>query len=770
MSQQPTWVTEVGSLGVIPEGRFYSISLHAYDPDYPNDPDKIYYTLLAGMLPSGIQIQRNGIIEGVPASTSDVRGVPLEVSVNTTSKFTVRATTDANRIADRTFTLTITGQDAPEFITAAGQIGEFSAGDDIDVQIEYEDSDPPDLITTYLVSGELPPGTELDSNGNITGHIDSEILIDTEYEFIVGITDGKEVTTRTFSIFVYAVGDSSWMQGAPYLSNYTSDLGEVIHNNFYAHRFIGVDPHSYSIRYALVGGALPTGLSLNAESGWIYGTLPDVGTSEVDYLFTIQIYRFLDPTIHSIDYDFILTVVNEPDRTVTWLSPDFLGYVNNGEICTLSVRAQYEGGSLQYRFKPGEYSKLPQGLSLLSSGNIVGRVEFKTFSLDGGTTTFDSEHQTRLDIDPTTFDLTYRITVEAYSSTVSATNEFTLMVNRLNNVPYNNLYAKLMPPRAGREVIQSLILDTNIFEPQLIYRADDPNFGIAKHIIYNHIYGLTPAPLEDYVIAMLYNHYNKMITLGEIQTARALDDDGDVMYEVVYSQIIDDLVNPDGESVSSVVDLSAHVINMGPGSVLQDTYDEVYPNSLENMREQVATEIGQISKTLPRWMLSKQEDGEVLGFVPAWVIAYTKPSQSGLIAYRIQQAFGDQLNTINLELDRFTLDSRLTRDWDNETQSWAEGHMTTFDRIPSLYGVTVDSSSITADSNRGINPLDPSSPVSSSYATERELTDYDIPSETVFDGGSTRFIYPNSPSETSDYYDQYVKFPSMVIVDNDANT
>jgi len=45
---------------------------------------------------------------------------------------------------------------------------------------------------------------------------------------------------------------------------------------------------------------------------------------------------------------------------------------------------------------PGVYNKLPQGLQLLPSGDIAGRVSFNTFAVDLGTTTFDKELRTTL--------------------------------------------------------------------------------------------------------------------------------------------------------------------------------------------------------------------------------------------------------------------------------------------------------------------------------------------------------------------------------------
>jgi hypothetical protein len=69
-------------------------------------------------------------------------------------------------------------------------------------------------------------------------------------------------------------------------------------------------------------------------------------------------------------------------------------------------------------------------------------------------------------------------------------------------------------------------------------------------------------------------------------------------------------------------------------------------------------------------MLSRQQDGRVPGFTPSWVIAYTKPGQSGQIAYNIQSQFGTQLNLVDFEVDRYELDNLLTRNWDRAGQHW----------------------------------------------------------------------------------------------------
>jgi hypothetical protein len=277
-----------------------------------------------------------------------------------------------------------------------------------------------------------------------------------------------------------------------------------------------------------------------------------------------------------------------------------------------------------------------------------------------------------------------------------------------------------MPPQNDRDLISNLIQDSEIFPPGLIYRYNDPNFGVAKNVVYEHAYGLTASTIADYYASLNINHYWKDLVLGSIETAQALDDNGNVIYEVVYSRVVDNLVNSQGESVDKDV-LLPFPINPGDSTEI----NTVYPNSLINMRDQVIDTVGQISNILPRWMLSKQVNGQVLGFTPAWVIAYTQPGKSGQIKYNIETIFGTQLNSIDFEVDRYELDRLLTHNWDPIADSthgaWEPTPAeTTFDRIPGP--------------------------------------------ETVFDGGSVKFIAPvDMYSDTTDY-DKYLVFPKRTIL------
>jgi hypothetical protein len=82
---QPVWETPAGSLGTIPEGVFYSTPLVAVDPA----AGTVYFQLIAGQLPPGLQIQQSGLLAGVPQAVVTVQGVPEEVSRDVESKFAV---------------------------------------------------------------------------------------------------------------------------------------------------------------------------------------------------------------------------------------------------------------------------------------------------------------------------------------------------------------------------------------------------------------------------------------------------------------------------------------------------------------------------------------------------------------------------------------------------------------------------------------------------------------------------------------------------------
>jgi hypothetical protein len=804
---QPVWITPPGSLGTIAEGLFYQIPLLAYEPELS---ETVYYKLIAGELPPGIQCEATGLIAGVPGAIANVQGVPQEVNRDVTSKFAVRAYTKkyiggqqvVDRLADRTFTITVTGPDAPKFTTAAGTIATYFDGSQIlGLQITYTDEDPQEIIVIRLISGQLPPGLTLSTQGLISGFIapdtSSNATVATTYEFVLEITDGVNSDLRTFNIVVYnrntmtadnttLTSDNTFVTAdvtpvrTPILLTPQGSIGTVKNDNFFAFQFEGIDLDGNSFRYVLTPGSdLVPGLTLDSESGWFYGYIPNLGLTENVYDFQIQVFKLDDPVFISPAYSYSLTVTGDINGEIRWLTPSNLGTIVNGATSTLYVEAVNRSGLfLQYQLLSGSDSSLPQGLQLLSSGEIAGRCSFDTFVLDSGATTFDVTAQNGIS-QPTTFDLLFSFVVQVYSlnGVVNVTRTFTITVIRRYQTPYNNLYVQAMPPEDDRALINSLLQNSDVFVPDLIYRPTDLNFGVATRVIYQHAFGLTATTLEDYYSSLYENHYWKNLVLGNIEVAQAQNSAGEVIYEVVYSRVIDNLLNDAGQSVSKEVNLAFAIDNVDSTEI-----STVFPNSLINMRDQVIDTVGQVGNVLPDWMLSKQKDGRVLGFTPAWVIAYVKPGRGQQIAYNIRTQFGSQLNLIDFKVDRYTLDALLSKNWDTVSQTWdpSPPTSTTFDLTVNLTlpwsnnaGALINwqnnagnnvtwfntfSSNLTTIWTNNIGVL-------VNWQNNAGVTVIwlsNIP--TIFDGGSMQFIEPVDMYSNSTEYDKYLVFPKTNIL------
>jgi hypothetical protein len=748
---------------------------------------------------------------GTPKAVASIQGVPTQVNRDVTSKFTVRAYTTnyvngvyvLDRFRDRTFTLTVTGPNPPEFITPAGQLAQYYDGSLVTgLQILYIDPDPVDAAIVKLVGGQLPAGLTISSTGLISGFITplspidatagfsrdgqgfdeysfdfSTQSVNSNYEFTLEVTDGTYSQLRTFTIYVYSknsltadttdiTADNTFVTAdatpslLPIITNPQGSIGTVRNDNWFAYQFIGLDLDGDQINFELIFGAgdsagIP-GLTLDQNSGWLYGYIPALGLTENTYQFTVRISKDIDPLIFN-EYQYSLSVVGAIDTDITWLTPSDLGTINNGATSTLYVKAiNVAGISLQYQLLSGSTSNLPQGLELLSSGDIAGRVSFDTFALDLGTTTFDvtmNDLGILSEKTETTFDMVHTFTVQAFSvnGLINVSKVFSITVIRAYNEPYENLYIQAMPPLDDRALIQSLLQNADIFRPELLYRPSDPNFGRATNVTYYHAFGLTASTYADYVSSLYENHYWKTLTLGEISVAQARNAVGEVIYEVVYSKIIDNLLNQAGESVSKQVTLP-YPINEADSTEI----DIVYPNSLINMRDQVIDTVGQIANILPTWMTSKQANGRVLGFTPSWVLAYAIPGKGDQLAYYIRTKFGEKLNLVDFEVDRYELDRLLTKNWDPIADSTGGAWVPTpaetyFDLTSEPYaqwrnqaGQLTGWTNIAGETVSWI----------STYNGE----------QTIFDGDSLKFIAPVDMYSQTQVYDKYLVFPKRTIL------
>lgn len=201
-----------------------------------------------------------------------------------------------------------------------------------------------------LVSGSLPTGLSL----NLAGVLSGTPTVAGTFTFGVRVTDstgttatvtfGLLISPDVFPLSILSRGElASGMVGTPYAS-------QLLFANGRAPRI-----------WAMNGGALPPGLSLNPATGLISGTPTQRGT----FNFTV---RLSDPTPTTVSSE-LLTIV---------IVPAPLLITSAGELTEGAPGAAYAhqlaatGGTPPYTWSLPAGSSLPQGLSLSSAGLISG--------------------------------------------------------------------------------------------------------------------------------------------------------------------------------------------------------------------------------------------------------------------------------------------------------------------------------------------------------------------------------------------------------------
>ena len=760
---QPIWQIRAQNLGTIAENIFFEYELEAID----TDTQPVTYSLIAGTLPVGIQLTGTAI-SGIPIK---ITGIPADVDVDTTTQFSIRATTTTNEVSDITLDLTVSGQTAPEILTAAGQLGTFFYGDYVDLQLDALDLDSGNILIWSVINNTLPDGLELivDSDNDRIAYIrgyptpatalppgiipgfdaqnfDEDLgefgfdfglnTIDKSFEFIISVTDGIGFDSSTYSIFLQSTllftadsdtitADSDTITSdisnkiSPILSTVTQDLGTVLHDNYFTFQFVGLDFEGDSIEFAIDSGAVPASLVVDPVTGWLYGNIDVITTTTETFTFAITVNKVADPEFVSDPVTFTMTVVSDLAGSLVINSP-LVMTIENGAISELvidaaassstdfSVNADFDGItvdqllptadldtnigmlsiSIQYALVEGT-GQLPIGLALTQDGLIVGRPSFTHFTLDAGTTTFDEN--------TTTFDTTYTFTVRIVDVTLGVIDQlqtFSIIVTPTNVVPYENLYLKSGPTLEERALYETIIADDAIIPRANVYRNSDLYFGVQPDLRFLLADGLAPATRPMYAIILEDNHYTRRFSFSQLKIAKAVDTDGAALYEVIYADIVDSLVN-DGNSVGAElvvdgVDLT-DLTNRVPPAVPQ--FDElgniiIRPASLVNMRNTIIgtstgndalladndiltsddtftvddTDIvpGQLNlNTLPKWMTTTQDDGRVFGFIPAVPLVYCNPGEASQILFDINQS-GFNINEISFDVDRYVWDNNLT--------------------------------------------------------------------------------------------------------------
>ena len=408
---------------------------------------------------------------------------------------------------------------------------------------------------------------------------------------------------------------------------------------------------------------------------------------------------------------FTISILGEVESVIQFKSDRLLGSIKPSFPSNFFVEAttSVPNARLNYTLIDG---RLPEGLTLRSSGIIEGKInQFRRDSVSGftlfdnGTTTFDG--------DKLTIDRSYKFTVNAqdqfrYSS---IDKEFVITISEGTLTLYSNIYTKPLPKQSKRELFYNFINDTTVFTPEKIYRLGDTNYGLQTELKMLIYAGIESKEMPTYVAALSKNIRRKRYKIGNLKKAIAkVQGTNDIVYEVIYLEILDDYEianksaasrikldravnsptkinqarrNPvDGklgsEDSNGVITYENSYVNnklneqafdrFSPVStpitidtaniaVSGDDAEYVYPSSIKNVRANIA-EVGLTeNEFLPLWMTTPQTNRTAAtGFIKAVPLCYCIPGEGQFILDNIINRNFD-FNQLDFEIDRFIIDS-----------------------------------------------------------------------------------------------------------------
>ena len=516
------------------------------------------------------------------------------------------------------------------------------------------------------------------------------------YDFVVRVTDGVSSVDRNFNIFVYSadywvvsnsnvtidqtlIGSSFVTMdahtGRPPVFTTASDLGTFRHDNKVLIRIdvSDFDPLQADLEYSITSGSLPTGLSIDINSGEIHGTLARQSAVEVDHTFTVRANRVVATGLNTFsERTFTMKVIGEIDIGIAFTTPATIGTLTADVPSTLNIEATAEASDrvLEYSVTAGT---LPTGITLSPQGNLVGTIDPSDFS--DSTRAFN-----------------FTVTVSDQYQSAATSKQFTLNID----IPYTTVEYGSMTGQAtsfiDQNIFYNIAQDPNINSPEYIYRQEDPNFGMRLKPDMLMLSGLEAQTLTAFQQQMEQNHSPKTLYFGDLKTAIAKEGTT-TKYEVVYIEVKDQLVNGKGEAVSSSVNLRSAVTKplLGPrASSMNATADyieyevttdgglsfstsgskvrfanqlsadlgfieTVYPNAVANMRSRMKSLGHKEWDYLPLWMKTTQAGALApLGFVLAVPICYCKPGQAALVKKRIADG-NYKFKDISFIIDRYVV-------------------------------------------------------------------------------------------------------------------
>ncbi|WP_051670000.1 putative Ig domain-containing protein [Bryobacter aggregatus] len=288
------------------------------------------FSVLGGSLPPGLTLSAAGAVSGTATGTGSY---PV----------TIRISDQSGNTATANYVFTVSGSGTLQITTTA--LSTARTNQPYSASILATGGLPPYVFD--ITSGTLPTGLSLAGNGLISG----TPTINGTSTFSVRAIDGLGATSQvTYSL---TVTSSSLFITTSELPSGRVDVAYSLN--------LASSGGTPSYSYSLVGGSLPTGITLNT-AGHISG-IPTVSGS-----FPVVI-RVVDGVGANVQKAFTLNIASNGLAFTNVSLP--IAYIGQQYLATL----QAAGGVPPYTFSLTNGSVLPSGLTLNSNGQISGLPE-----------------------------------------------------------------------------------------------------------------------------------------------------------------------------------------------------------------------------------------------------------------------------------------------------------------------------------------------------------------------------------------------------------
>ena len=407
--------------------------------------------------------------------------------------------------ADNTFVRT------PVWLTP-GELGFKRANNFITIFLDVLDTNTiPGILEYELLSknpdgtrSSLPPGTEIDRlTGEIFGRVPYQPAITKEYTFTVR---ARRIfaTTGILALQQFAVEEAE--ENATEIK--INKIGDV------AQKAVGLSFTKGTIAYEVISIS-------TFDSRFDVITISQPLASSINEGETVDLGRIsIGETETAVsDKTFTINLLGEIDSTIQWLTDFDLGSVSSNYISTLSVKAEttVPNSFLLYNIESGE---LPPGLELAFNGEIIGQIQNEQIAED------------------TNYEFSVKARDQYGFSAITGT--FKLTVKNTDDIVYSDIYYRPLLTQEQRTVFRRFISDNAVFQPQWIYRPNDPRFGIQENINILAYAGIEQQEIQEYVAGIARFAKRRRFRVGEVKKAIArIPGTRTDVYEVVYLELND---------------------------------------------------------------------------------------------------------------------------------------------------------------------------------------------------------------------------------------